>query len=259
MFPEPGEDETHPKIAKKIKKQNRMIMDALINQGTDSNKATLKPQNSNMIKVLKSDSRAHSRKLLEKYTKEKEDQDRKQLLTTLKHARKSQYHKNQELMVMQKMQRTGSNMTKSQLQLIRQTDYTAEGKSPILENIDASLNSIEKIGLQSQMTNQEKMALTEEQLLQIIEKCKNYEINVQKFKVDLKYIQELRNCIDDFHKLTSIVPAKRSAGSDAKLINKVSKQIEKKVMELFELIRKHKYQVIPMEILGQLTALQDFG
>lgn len=119
--------------------------------------------------------------------------------------------------------------------------------------------SIEKIGQQTQMTNQEKMALTEEQLLQIIDKCKNYEINVQKFKVDLKYIQELRNCIEDYHKLMSIVPANRSGNSDAKLINKVSKQIEKKVLELFELIRNHKYQVIPMEILGQLTALQDFG
>lgn len=63
----------------------------------------LKHENSNMIKVLKSDSRAHSRKLLEKYTKEKEELDRKQLLNTLKNARKSTYHKNQEMMVMQKM------------------------------------------------------------------------------------------------------------------------------------------------------------
>lgn len=73
----------------------------------------------------------------------------------------------------------------------------------------------------------------------------------------MRYIQELKNCILDFMKLRDVIPNSKAA--DPAILGKVSKGLEKKVLEMFELIRKHRSHVIPMELLGQLTALQDFG
>lgn len=105
--------------------------------------------------------------------------------------------------------------------------------------------------------------LSEEQLLHILQKCKNYELNVTRYKVDPKYIKQLENCITDYRKLKNILPP--SANSDQKptldptWLAKVSRSIEKKIAELYDLIRKHKSQIIPMEVLGKLTQIQDFG
>jgi len=49
------------------------------------------------------------------------------------------------------------------------------------------------------------------------------------------------------------------ANTDPNLLSKVSKSVEKKVLEMFELIRKHKTAVLPMDVLGMLTQIQDFG
>jgi hypothetical protein len=45
------------------------------------------------------------------------------------------------------------------------------------------------------------------------------------------------------------------ANKDPSLFKKISRSIEKQVAEFYELIRKHKNQVIPMEVLGPLIAL----
>ena len=80
-------------------------------------------------------------------------------------------------------------MTESQIKMIKKADYSPDGKSPILIDLEAELETLD-----------------EHQLIQIITKCKNYEVNVQKFKVDMKYIKQLTQCIKDFYKLSELLP-----------------------------------------------------
>ena len=85
--------------------------------------------------------------------------------------------------------------SESQKKIIKGTDYTADGKSPILKETELSLDSTERNGLLLGETKVNEhgepllMPLSEEKLLIILQKCKNYELNVQKYKVDLKYIK----------------------------------------------------------------------
>jgi transcription termination factor NusB len=89
----------------------------------------------------------------------------------------------------------------------------------------------------------------------ILRKCKNYELNVQKNKIDVDYIKQLKNCIERYQKLSKIPNQENLHTKDPSLFKKISRSIEKQVAELYDLIRKHKNHVIPMEVLGPLVAL----
>lgn len=116
-----------------------------------------------------------------------------------------------------------------------------------------SLSSREKQALDPYASG-ESPSLTEDQLLRIVEKCNNYDLNVQRNKIDLRYLQELRNCLADFNKLKEYIPENKHV--DPAIVAKVSKRLEEKVLEMFELIRKNKQFVIPMDIINQLSMLQ---
>lgn len=152
-----------------------------------------------------------------------------------------------EIQNLRRLQR--KTLPREQARLVKATDYTPDGKSPIVDSAEFhSLTSMERQALDPS-TAHEVAPLTEEQLLRVIEKCNNYDLNVQRHKIDLRYIQELRACIGDFQRLKDIVPAGGKA-ADAQLLTKVSKLVEKKIKEIFELIRKNKQNVIPMDLLG---------
>jgi hypothetical protein len=73
----------------------------------------------------------------------------------------------------------------SQERIIKETDYTKKGVSPIAQTkiMDTSLNSVERDGLMTECSVDEngepkRDPLTEAQLKNILKKCKNYELNV---------------------------------------------------------------------------------
>ena len=62
--------------------------------------------------------------------------------------------------------------------------------------MNVSLDSIERHGLETTTSIDEygepkRDPLSEEQLKTILKKCRNYELNVQKNKIDLPYIKQL--------------------------------------------------------------------
>lgn len=55
-------------------------------------------------------------------------------------------------------------------------------------------------------SKQQSATLNQEQLVQVLDQCKNYELNVQKYKIDKEYIKDLQLCLKDYGKLCSILP-----------------------------------------------------
>ena len=99
--------------------------------------------------------------------------------------------------------------TKSQEKLIKNTDYDKDGRSPILQKMNTSLDSIERQVLNPNNSIDEygepkRDPLSEEQLKNILRKCKNYELNVQKNKIDMEYIKQLKNSLERYQKLLKI-------------------------------------------------------
>ena len=62
----------------------------------------------------------------------------------------------------------------------------------------------EKQKLQSRTMN-------ETELNNIIEKCKNYEISVQKTKIDMSYIKQLKISLKEYKELVKILPDKNGS------------------------------------------------
>ena len=82
---------------------------------------------------------------------------------------------------------------------------------------------------------------------------------MQKNKIDVNYIKQLKNCIKDYNELLRAMPSNLKdynsgatngtdfSHSDMKRKIKITNRIERKIAEIYEIIKKNKALIIPME------------
>lgn len=239
------------KLHQKIQKQAALVNSKIaassdfLNEFEESMVQTEDKEQPDILTYLKYSSNMQSEKMLEKYShysdKPKSNasprKSQGKSKSPLKKSHKQQQRKLRHMETVASMKKI--RMTQEQDKFIRETDYTKDGKNPIFDHdaLMKSLTSQEKKALDPYASG-DSPSLTEEQLLRIVEKCNNYDLNVQRNKIDLRYLQELKNCLADFNRLKDYIPDGKQV--DPVILAKVSKRIEEKILEMFELIRKNK-------------------
>lgn len=131
------QNEIPKKLLRKIERDSEKL-DIMIQNDEDCQASVLTDKD-RFLKRLKADSRHQSQKILEKYGEVDVIQNLKKGRIGNKEARKSKQDVKQIKMM---------KLSESQKKVIKGTDYTEDGKSPILKDVDMSLDSIEKNGLQ---------------------------------------------------------------------------------------------------------------
>ena len=157
-------------------------------------------------------------------------------------------------------------MSQDEIKEVEQTDFT-NGQSPLRDNIEAEvLSNDEKNAL---IAGQTGVSLTQQQLKNILKKCHKYELNVTKNRISTTYIKSITKCINDFEALVELAPKARAYNKDLKkdleqyseqqikVSNKIVRKVEKKLVEIIELMLNHEEKVIPMEILAKLSQIQN--
>lgn len=74
------------------------------------------------------------------------------------------------------------------------------------------------------------------------------------------YIRTLKHQLKEYSELIKVLPDKSDSSfelADQKLEQKLTRRIEKKIAELYELIIINKQYIIPMEILAKLSKISD--
>lgn len=69
----------------------------------------------------------------------------------------------------------------------------------------------------------------------------------------MSYVKQLKSNLKEYKELVKILPDKNGSSfmkEDQKLEQKLTRRIEKKIAELYELIILHKQFIIPMEFLA---------